>query len=225
VNRVITALIAEPAQLLKDPNERQSLARRLAVILQKQGIKPFAPRRDFRLGLDVASIVELCRLRPNDLPNHSSRNTQIAADRLDRHLSRKIFWRSSPQPASRTRPPKESGGLCGPLSPGSRLDADHPENGVLIPCRFTAIWSLAISQKSGSRNSLKRSRRWRTRHLRSLRTHTDEPAIVEASGTEPFKGDGGVVVALRLVGGLLKSPALAGIIDQGRFRPILHLPV
>jgi hypothetical protein len=24
-----------------------------------------------------------------------------------------------------------------PLSPGSRLDADHPENGVLIPCRFT----------------------------------------------------------------------------------------
>jgi hypothetical protein len=24
-----------------------------------------------------------------------------------------------------------------PLSPGSRLDADHPENGVLIPRRFT----------------------------------------------------------------------------------------
>jgi hypothetical protein len=24
-----------------------------------------------------------------------------------------------------------------PPSPGSRLDADHPENGVLIPCRFT----------------------------------------------------------------------------------------
>ena len=22
-------------------------------------------------------------------------------------------------------------------APGSRLDADHPENGVLIPCRFT----------------------------------------------------------------------------------------
>src|SRR3954454_14357303 len=26
-----------------------------------------------------------------------------------------------------------------PLSPGSRLDADHPENGVLIPRRFTAF--------------------------------------------------------------------------------------
>jgi hypothetical protein len=25
-----------------------------------------------------------------------------------------------------------------PSFPGSRLDADHPENGVLIPCRFTA---------------------------------------------------------------------------------------
>ena len=25
-----------------------------------------------------------------------------------------------------------------PLSPGSRLDADHPENGVLIPCLSTA---------------------------------------------------------------------------------------
>ena len=24
-----------------------------------------------------------------------------------------------------------------PMSPGSLLDADHPENGVLIPCRFT----------------------------------------------------------------------------------------
>jgi hypothetical protein len=89
---------------------------------------------------DIALIMELCRLRPEDLPSHFSRNTQIAADRLDRHLSRKIRqtnWRSSPQPASRTRPPKRSGGPCEPLSQGSRLDADRPENGVLIPCRFT----------------------------------------------------------------------------------------
>jgi ABC-type uncharacterized transport system substrate-binding protein len=27
--------------------------------------------------------------------------------------------------------------VCGPSAPGSRLDADHPENGVLIACRFT----------------------------------------------------------------------------------------
>ena len=29
------------------------------------------------------------------------------------------------------------GSQCGPSSPGSRLDADYPENGVLIPRRFT----------------------------------------------------------------------------------------
>src|SRR5689334_16398697 len=30
--------------------------------------------------------------------------------------------------------------LVDPPSRGSRLDADHPENGVLIPRRFTFIW-------------------------------------------------------------------------------------
>jgi uncharacterized protein Yka (UPF0111/DUF47 family) len=33
--------------------------------------------------------------------------------------------------------PKEA--TVDPPSRGSRLDADHPENGVLIPCRFTTI--------------------------------------------------------------------------------------
>jgi hypothetical protein len=28
--------------------------------------------------------------------------------------------------------------IVDPKPPGSRLDADHPENGVLIPCRITA---------------------------------------------------------------------------------------
>src|SRR5437660_9251309 len=32
-----------------------------------------------------------------------------------------------------------------PPSRGSRLDADHPENGVLIPCRFTTGKALALS--------------------------------------------------------------------------------
>ncbi len=32
---------------------------------------------------------------------------------------------------------KKHGSHCGPSAPGSRLDADYPENGVLIPCRFT----------------------------------------------------------------------------------------
>src|SRR5467141_3764995 len=29
--------------------------------------------------------------------------------------------------------------IVNPPSRGSRLDADHPQNGGLIPCRFTAI--------------------------------------------------------------------------------------
>src|SRR3979490_1080958 len=32
---------------------------------------------------------------------------------------------------------KKHGSHCGPSAPGSRLDADYPENGGLIPCRFT----------------------------------------------------------------------------------------
>jgi hypothetical protein len=35
-----------------------------------------------------------------------------------------------------------------PLSPGSRLDADHPENGVLIPCRFTRLHKEGLATVS-----------------------------------------------------------------------------
>src|SRR5208282_1071507 len=34
---------------------------------------------------------------------------------------------------------KNHGSHCGPSLPGSRLDADYPENGVLIPCR-NSFW-------------------------------------------------------------------------------------
>ena len=41
-------------------------------------------------------------------------------------------------------------------SPGSRLDADHPENGVLIPCRITLGYvegqNLAVERYSGRSN-------------------------------------------------------------------------
>src|SRR5262249_55271926 len=32
---------------------------------------------------------------------------------------------------------KNHGSQCGPSVPGSRLEADHPEKGVLFACRFT----------------------------------------------------------------------------------------
>jgi len=37
------------------------------------------------------------------------------------------------------------GAILHPLSPGSRLDADYPENGVLIPCRLTVLGIVARS--------------------------------------------------------------------------------
>jgi hypothetical protein len=35
-----------------------------------------------------------------------------------------------------------------PRHPGSRLDADHPENGVLIPCRITVATPAARQNRS-----------------------------------------------------------------------------
>jgi hypothetical protein len=37
------------------------------------------------------------------------------------------------------------------LPPGSRLDADHPENGVLIPCRITPFRRERLSAAAGHR--------------------------------------------------------------------------
>src|SRR5215813_6797800 len=34
---------------------------------------------------------------------------------------------------------KNHGSQCGPSVPGSRLEADHPERGVLFACRFTDV--------------------------------------------------------------------------------------
>src|SRR6516162_11017728 len=39
---------------------------------------------------------------------------------------------------------KNHGSQCGPSVPGSRLEADHPEKGVLFACRFTGeLWHQA----------------------------------------------------------------------------------
>jgi hypothetical protein len=75
-----------------------------------------------------------------------------------------------------------------PPSRGSRLDADHPENGVLIPCRFTApavdyvikpsdngrfeiVWKTAKTAPTTDEVEIKiaeaqRSSRWLRRRLR-----------------------------------------------------------
>ena len=56
--RVVAALVAEPAQLLEDPDQRQPLARRLALVRQQQPVELFAPRIDPRQRLPAALIRE-----------------------------------------------------------------------------------------------------------------------------------------------------------------------
>ena len=64
----------------------------------------------------------------------------LATKESDSAASNKTDWRPSSEGGLKTR---QVGARKDPrsdpsLSPGSRLDADPPENGVLIPCRFTS---------------------------------------------------------------------------------------
>jgi len=61
-NRVVAALVAEPAQRLEEPDQHQPLARRLALVGQQQPIQLIAPRIDPRQRLLAALIAKLGRL-------------------------------------------------------------------------------------------------------------------------------------------------------------------
>src|SRR5262249_50228101 len=50
----------------------------------KKLVKLCPPRPELRLGLHPPLIVELRRLRPDDLPHHLPRQAEFPADRLDR---------------------------------------------------------------------------------------------------------------------------------------------
>src|SRR5438477_5511376 len=52
--------------------------------------------------------------------------------------ARRIFAIVSTTSIPNLAPVSPTEATVDPPSRGSRLDADHPENGVLIPCRFTA---------------------------------------------------------------------------------------
>src|SRR5436853_6954038 len=51
--------------------------------------------------------------------------------------ARRIFAIVSTTSIPNLAPASPTEATVDPPSRGSRLDADHPENGVLIPCRFT----------------------------------------------------------------------------------------
>src|SRR5580658_8999506 len=87
--------------------------------------------------------MKLGRLRSDHLAHDFPGYPKLAANRLDRLLLGEIrptdlrdrLHYQHPQPGPHV--PMEA--TVDPLPPGSRLDADHPENGVLIPCLFTTF--------------------------------------------------------------------------------------
>jgi len=124
--------------IAEDPNQRRPLARRLPLIRQQQPVEPIPPRIDPRQRLPPPLIVKFCCLRANHLAHDFARQAKLAANRFDRLLLRKVspsylgnrLHDQHPRPS-----PMEA--IVNPPLRGSLLDADHPQNGVLIPHLFT----------------------------------------------------------------------------------------
>ena len=89
-HRVIASGVAELAQLLVNPDQRQTFARRFARVGRQEPIKLFLPGADLGQRLTLAGIRELRRVRPDHLPHDFPRHPQLAADRLDRFALLKI---------------------------------------------------------------------------------------------------------------------------------------
>ena len=81
---VIAAVIATVAQLLVDPDQRQSFALRPPRILGQHLVQLGSPGIDLRTRLRGAVIGELGRARPDNLAHRVPRNPQLAANLLDR---------------------------------------------------------------------------------------------------------------------------------------------
>lgn len=81
---VIAAVIAAAAQLLVDPDQRQAFAFRSPGIVGQHLVQLGTPGIDLRTGLPRAVIGELGRPRSDDLAHRVPRQTQLAADLLDR---------------------------------------------------------------------------------------------------------------------------------------------
>ena len=67
---VITAFIAKFSQLFIKADKRQPLAGRLPIIPQKQGVELLPPGAYFGERLPFPLVMELRRIRPDDLPHH-----------------------------------------------------------------------------------------------------------------------------------------------------------
>ena len=89
-NRGVAAGITGGDKLLVNPNERQSLPRRSALVLFQERFKPLSPRTNPRLRPPRSLVMELGRIRADDLPHDLARNPQLSADLLDRLAKGKV---------------------------------------------------------------------------------------------------------------------------------------
>lgn len=115
----------------------------LALVCRQQPVKFVLPRTNLGKRLRLPLVAELGRIRPEHLAHDLALQHQLATDGLDRLALDKIC------PAdlrNRLHDQHPNLGSHDPWKPvwtlstgGGRLDADHPENGVLIPRRNTLV--------------------------------------------------------------------------------------
>ena len=87
---VIPALVAEPAEILEDPQQRHPLAAAARRVHRQQPIELVLPGAELRSRLHAALVLEGGLLGPQNLPNNLPRQIQLAADLLDRLAVNKI---------------------------------------------------------------------------------------------------------------------------------------
>jgi hypothetical protein len=89
-DRRVAASISKSAQILENPDQRQTLASEPTVVLIKQDLELLPPGTNPWQRLLRALVAKLGGVRPDDLPNHFPGNVQVPADLLDRLPLRKI---------------------------------------------------------------------------------------------------------------------------------------
>src|SRR5208283_1304860 len=89
-NGGIAAFVTEVAQVLVYPDQRQPFSGRLALVFLKQRFKPLSPGTNPGLRLPRSFVMELGRVRADDLPRDLARDPQLSADLLYRLAQREI---------------------------------------------------------------------------------------------------------------------------------------
>ena len=139
--RIIATIITPVAQLFVNPNQGQPLALGLPVILGQHLIQIGTPRINLGARLRGPVIAELRHPGPDHLPHRVPRPPQFPADLLDRLPLNEIrppdlrnrLHNQHPQLA----PSNPSSKLRNRNIRGALLDADYPNTGGNLACRFT----------------------------------------------------------------------------------------